>query len=96
MGDCLYGSFGFFIGICLHYCERVLIMFISNQIIDNAIELILNTRDFCGDEKQAIKDYCHDEKIADWKKVYSIANFRANARWNQFKKDAVVNPKYTF
>jgi hypothetical protein len=71
-------------------------MYISNQIIENAIELILNTRDFCGDEKEAIRDYCHDEKIADWKKVYSIANFRANAKWNQFKKDAGVNPKYTF
>ena len=40
--------------------------------------------------------FCNEEKIADWKKVYSIANFRANAKWNQFKKDANVNPKYIF
>jgi len=76
--------------------ERFMTMFISNQIIEYAVDLIINTRDFCGDEKQAVKDFCHDEKIADWKKVYSIANFRANSRWNQFKKDADVNPKYIF
>lgn len=70
--------------------------YISDSIIENAIELIINTRDFCGNEKQAIKDYCADEKISDWQKVYRIANFRANARWNQYKIEAGVNPKYCF
>ncbi len=70
--------------------------YISDSIIDNAIELIINTRDFCGNEKQAIKDYCVDENISDWQKVYHIANFKANAKWNQYKKDAGVNPKYCF
>jgi hypothetical protein len=70
--------------------------YISDSVIENAIELIINTRDFCGNEKQAIKDYCADEKISDWKKVYRIANFRANARWNQYKIEAGVNPKYCF
>jgi hypothetical protein len=70
--------------------------YISNAIIDNAVDLIINTRDFCGDEKRAIKDFCADERIADWQKVWRIANFRANAQWNQYQKDAGVNPKYTF
>lgn len=70
--------------------------YIKNEIIEQAVDLIINTRDFCGDEKQAVKDYCADEKISDWKKVWSIANFRANAVWNQYKKDADVNPKYCF
>jgi len=70
--------------------------YISDSIIDNAIELIINTRDFCGNEKQAIKDYCADENISDWQKIYRIANFRANARWNQYKIEAGVNPKYCF
>ena len=70
--------------------------YISESIIEHAIDIIINTRDFCGDEKQAIKDFCHDEKIADWKKVWGIANFRANASWNQYKKDAGVNHKYCF
>jgi hypothetical protein len=70
--------------------------FISEAVISNAVDLIINTRDFCGNEKQAVKDFCADEKIADWRKVYGIANFRANALWNQYQKDAGVNPKYTF
>jgi hypothetical protein len=70
--------------------------YISNQIIQQAVDLIINTRDFCGNEKQAVKDFCADENIADWKKVWNIANFRANATWNQHKKEAGVNPKYCF
>jgi len=70
--------------------------YISDAVISNAVDLIINTRDFCGDEKQAVKDFCAEEKIADWRKVYGIANFRANALWNQYQKDAGVNPKYTF
>ena len=70
--------------------------YIPNTTIDNAVDLIINTRDFCGDEKLAVKDFCSDEGIADWQKVWRIANFRANARWNGFKKQAGVNPKYTF
>lgn len=70
--------------------------YISESIIDNAVDLIINTRDFCGNERQAVRDYCADENISDWQKVYKIANFRANARWNQYKIDAGVNPKYCF
>ena len=70
--------------------------FISNQFIDHAIDIIINTRDFCGDEKQAVRDLCADEGVQDWQKVWRIANFRANAKWNAFKKQAGVNPKYTF
>jgi hypothetical protein len=70
--------------------------YISESIIDNAVDLIINTRDFCGNERQAVRDYCADEKINDWQKVYKIANFRANARWNQYKIEAGVNPKYCF
>ena len=70
--------------------------YISESIIDSAVDLIINTRDFCGNERQAVRDYCADEKINDWQKVYKIANFRANARWNQYKIEAGVNPKYCF
>lgn len=70
--------------------------YISDAVISNAVDLIINTRDFCGNEKQAVIDFCKEEGIADWRKVYGIANFRANALWNQYQKDAGVNPKYTF
>lgn len=70
--------------------------YITENQINQAIELIINTRDFCGDEKLAIIDFCQDENIKDWRKVYRIANFRANQRWNDYKKQAGVNPKYCF
>ena len=68
--------------------------FISESTMDQAVELIINTRDFCGNEKQAIKDFCADEKIVNWYKVYKIANFRANAVWDGFKREAGVDQKY--
>ena len=71
-------------------------MYIKENIIQNAIDLIINTRDFCGNEKQAIRDYCHDEGIKEWLKVWKIANFRANKQWNDCKKLAGVNPRYCF
>jgi hypothetical protein len=69
-------------------------MFISENIINQAVDLIINTRDFCGNESEAICDFCADEGISDWRKVYRIARFRANARWNSYKKAAGVNAKY--
>ena len=71
-------------------------MYLSDQIIDNAIEIILNTREFCGNEMLAVHEYCADENIEDWLRVYRIANFRAIKKWNQYKKQAGVNPKYCF
>ena len=70
--------------------------YIADAVIDHAVDVIINTRDFCGDERQAVRDLCADYDIADWKKVWRIANFRANGKWNQYQKDAGVNPKYTF
>jgi len=70
--------------------------YISENQINQAIDLIINTRDFCGNEMEAIQDFCQDEGIRDWHKVWRIANFMANARWNGYKKAAGVNPKYCF
>ena len=64
--------------------------------VKNAVDLILNTRDFCGNEMEAIQDYCADEGIKDWHSLWKIANFRANAQWNAYKVQANVNPKYIF
>ena len=64
--------------------------------VSNAVQLIINTRDFCGNEMEAVQDYCADEGIADWHALWKVANFRANAEWNGHKKAANVNPKYCF
>jgi hypothetical protein len=68
-----------------------------NEIhISNAVDLILNTREFCGNEKESVRDYCAHERIDNWYALWQVANFRANAFWNEYKKDAGVNPKYIY
>lgn len=72
-------------------------MFIPDSIIDLAVDRIINTRDFCGNEKEAVRDLAYDHGYgAAWRKIHRIANFRANAKWNGFKKQAGVDPKYIF
>ena len=67
---------------------------INQDHITNAVELIINTRDFCGNEMEAIQDYCADEGIRDWHSLWKIANFRANAQWNSYQAQAGVHAKY--
>lgn len=68
---------------------------IPEQIIEEAIELIINTRDFCGNEVVAVYEFAAESGFGEEaSKIYRIAKFRANARWNGFKKAAGVNPKH--
>ena len=69
---------------------------IPEAVIDGAVDIILNTRDFCGDEREAVRDFCADEGQPHWQTVYRLAAFRANAAWNQCKKAAGVNPRHIF
>ena len=72
---------------------------ITDTVIADITDLIVNVRDFCGNEKQAaINALADDYNITgpDAEKAYRIANFRANALWNGYKKDAGVSAKYTF
>ena len=73
--------------------------FISDDIISEAVEAIINARDFCGSEKEAVIDVANDHGIPDKalrNKIWGIAKFRANAQWNKFKRQAGVNEKYIF
>ncbi len=79
--------------------ERIEKMFISEKIIDEAQNAIISARDFCGDEKQAVRDVLADHnvrEVADRNKVWKIAKFRANGEWNASKKAAGVNPRWCF
>jgi hypothetical protein len=72
-------------------------MFIPSHILDAAVEVIVNTRDFCGNEAFAVREFCNETGFkSEWQKIHRIANFRANAKWNAFKKAAGVNPKHCF
>lgn len=69
--------------------------FIPDHIIDAAVETIITTRDFCGNEREAVRDFAIDNGFkADWQKIHGIAAFRANARWNAFKRAAGVPEKH--
>ena len=72
---------------------------ISDNIIQGAVEQIIVTRDFCGSraaQREAVIDFCSDNGVdkADWDKVFGIANFRANRKWDQFRREAGVDEKY--
>jgi hypothetical protein len=72
-------------------------MFIPANIIDQAIDAVITTRDFCGNERDAVKQVADDHGITDKDviaKLHRIANFRANARWRTFQIKAGVNPKH--
>lgn len=72
-------------------------MFIPSDVIDLAVETIIVTRDFCGNEKEAVREFAVESGFgSEWEKIHRIANFRANARWNGFKKAAGVNPRHTW
>lgn len=68
---------------------------IPESVIAEAIDVIINTRDFCGNEREAVLEFAAEAGFAgEAAKIHRIANFRANARWNGFKKAAGVNPKH--
>jgi len=74
-------------------------MFIPGHIIDQAIDAVMSARDFCGNERDAVKQIADDHGIADKAKIvklHRIANFRANARWRTAQIKAGVNPKHIF
>jgi hypothetical protein len=70
--------------------------FIANEIIDEIENQIINTRDFCGDEKRVARETAAENGLvgADAKKAINIAFFRANRAWNDFKIQAGVKPKH--
>ncbi len=72
-------------------------MFIPTHIISAAVETIITTRDFCGNEREAVRDFAIENGFrGEADKIWKIANFRANARWNAFKRAAGVAEKHLF
>lgn len=67
-------------------------MYISDDTINSTTDAIINARDFCGNEREAAIDHLAELGIKgkDATKAYRIANFRANARCNIYKKAAGV------
>jgi len=65
--------------------------FIPDHIVSAAAKTIITTRDFCGDEREAVRDFAIDNGFkADWQKLHKLATFRANNRWRNCQKAAGV------
>lgn len=72
-------------------------MSIPEIVITEAVEAIITARNFCGNEREAVWNVALDHAmLAEFPKIRRIANFRANARWNSFKKAAGVKAKHTW
>jgi hypothetical protein len=62
--------------------------------VSACVDVVINTRDFCGNEAEAIADYCADEGIkATGEFIHAVRN-RANHIWRRHQKAAGVKPKY--
>lgn len=62
--------------------------------VSSCVDIVLNTRDFCGDENEAIADYCADEKIEKSDTFVAAVKNRVNHIWRKHQKAAGVKPKY--
>lgn len=70
---------------------------IPETVIMDAVDAIVNSREFCGNEREAAFQVACDHGFkSEWKKIHRIANFRANFKWNEMKKAAGVNPRWCF
>jgi hypothetical protein len=70
--------------------------FISDDVIAEVVDVIINTRDFCGNEFEAAMQFLQDDKDIrglDATKVFRIARFRANRKWDGFRRKAGVHEK---
>lgn len=70
--------------------------FITQNMIDAAAERIVNTRDFCGNELEAVRDFWADNGIAkaDGLRVEGLVFVRANELWAESQKAAGVAHKF--
>ena len=50
--------------------------------IDTAAEAIITTRDFCGNERQSVKDYCFDNNIEFSNDFFCSAIGIADQKWS--------------
>ena len=68
--------------------------FIPENIVTEAVDVILNTRLLCGNERRAVFEFAHENGVEDRNKLWRIANFRANATWNRWGREAGVPEKH--
>lgn len=60
------------------------------ETLEDLIETLLNTRDLCGNEAQAMRDWEADNDIKLQPAEQEIARSAVNSRWNYWRKAAGV------
>ena len=71
-------------------------MILNKAQIADAAQAILNSRELCGNEREAFNQWASDNGIKSNDAIYRQANFRANHTWNQYQCSAGVPEKYLF
>jgi len=66
----------------------------SNKHKDEAAKAVVTTRDFCGDEFDAVRQYADDNGLKFPKAQYNNIIYRADKLWRKYQAQAGVNPKY--
>ena len=67
--------------------------FILARVITEAEDAIITARDFCSNEKEAVRDILADHNISDTvtrNKIWRIARANANKQWDGFRQRAGV------
>ena len=71
-------------------------MILTRNQIEQAAKAICNSREFCGNEREAFDDWCADNGIKSNTSIYRQANFRAVSMWRGYQKEAGVPEKYIY
>lgn len=62
--------------------------------IENAKNIVLNTRDFCGNEKEAAIDSLKEDGIKPTSEILAIIASQTNSAWAKSQTMAGVKKKY--
>jgi hypothetical protein len=54
---------------------------LSNDQLESAAQVIIDTRDVCGNEREAFVDWCADNNLRPTKSAFSYVLFEVNRQW---------------
>lgn len=63
---------------------------LTQDQLEHAAEVLIRTRDFCGDEREAFIEWCADNNLRPTKAAYSFVRFEVNRQWRVFQRAAGV------
>ena len=71
-------------------------MNITETQLHDAAKAICNSRELCGNEREAFNQWAEDNNIAPTTELYKAANFRAGQIWRNYQVAAGVPKKYIY